>query len=210
MRWSYYHSTQRKSLISIERSHSGYKMIWSPQLDFLYCLDVIFILKWSSVVFIWCWHHEWAHLRFMLTLQKSKEHLRSLHTFCKMSCDLNNIIWNHWYPEKGSGKHVSCVVSTVPADGSSKNCCVLGPGPWFNINMSSYQYRKSHCGDKTIVRSSYLHNGVSYTGKMTSVYRIRALYYLLRNVHVNMHVSQQNIQLPIGWQQGTNHSETLL
>ena len=41
--------------------------------------------------------------------------------------------------------------------------------------MSSYQYRKSHCGDKTIVRSSYLHNGISYTGKMTSLYWIRAL-----------------------------------
>ena len=46
----------------------------------------------------------------------------------------------------------------------------LRPGPWFNIKMSSYQYRKSHCGDKTVVRSSYLHNGISYTGKMTSLY----------------------------------------
>ena len=36
--------------------------------------------------------------------------------------------------------------------------------------MSSYQYRKSHCGDKTLVRSSYLHNGISYTGKMASLY----------------------------------------
>ena len=44
------------------------------------------------------------------------------------------------------------------------------PGPWFNIKMSSYQYRKSHCGDKTVVRSSYLHNRISYTGKMTSLY----------------------------------------
>ena len=35
--------------------------------------------------------------------------------------------------------------------------------------MSSYQYRKSHSGDKTVVRSSYLHNGISYTGKMTSL-----------------------------------------
>ena len=26
------------------------------------------------------------------------------------------------------------------------------PGPWFNIKTSSYQYRKSHCGDKTVVR----------------------------------------------------------
>ena len=48
--------------------------------------------------------------------------------------------------------------------------------PWFNIKMSSYQYRKSHCGDKTFVRrTSYLHNGISYTGKMSSLYWIRAL-----------------------------------
>ena len=46
------------------------------------------------------------------------------------------------------------------------------PGPWFNIKMPSNQYRKSHCGDKTVVRSSYLHNGISYTCKMTSLYWI--------------------------------------
>ena len=40
--------------------------------------------------------------------------------------------------------------------------------------MTSYQYRKSHCGDKTIWRPSYLHNGISYTGKMISLYWIRA------------------------------------
>ena len=34
----------------------------------------------------------------------------------------------------------------------------LRSGPWFNIKMSSYQYRKSHCGDKTILRPSYVHN----------------------------------------------------
>ena len=45
-------------------------------------------------------------------------------------------------------------------------------GPRFNIRMSFYQYRKSHCGDKTVVRSSYLHNGISYTGKMLSLYWI--------------------------------------
>ena len=48
-------------------------------------------------------------------------------------------------------------------------------GPWFNIKMSSYQYRKSHCGDTTVVRSSYLHSGISYIGKMSSLYWIRAL-----------------------------------
>ena len=41
--------------------------------------------------------------------------------------------------------------------------------------MSSYQYRKPHCGDKTILRPSYLHNGISYTGKMTSLYRGQTL-----------------------------------
>ena len=49
------------------------------------------------------------------------------------------------------------------------------PGPWFNIKTSSYQYRESHCGHKTVVRSSYLHNGISYAGKMSSLYWIRAL-----------------------------------
>ena len=50
-----------------------------------------------------------------------------------------------------------------------------GPAPRFNIKMTSYQCRKSHCGDKTVVRSSYLHNGISYTGKTTSLYWIGAL-----------------------------------
>ena len=44
----------------------------------------------------------------------------------------------------------------------------------FNINMSSYRYRKSHCGEKTFWRPSYLHIEISYTGKGTSLYQIRA------------------------------------
>ena len=51
------------------------------------------------------------------------------------------------------------------------------PRPRFNIKMISYQYRKSHCGDKMILWPSYLHNGISYTGKMTSLYWIRALHH---------------------------------
>ena len=47
-------------------------------------------------------------------------------------------------------------------------------GPRFNINMSSYQYRKSHCGDKTVERSFYLHNGISYTGKTIYFYWVGA------------------------------------
>ena len=41
--------------------------------------------------------------------------------------------------------------------------------------MLSYQHRKSHCGDKTILRPSYLHNGISYTRKMSYLYWIGAL-----------------------------------
>ena len=44
--------------------------------------------------------------------------------------------------------------------------------PWFIIKMLSCQYRKSHSGDKRVIRSSYLHNGISYTGEMASLYWI--------------------------------------
>ena len=36
--------------------------------------------------------------------------------------------------------------------------------------MSSYQYKKYHSGDKTVVN-----NGISYTGRITSLYWIGAL-----------------------------------
>ena len=74
----------------------------------------------------------------------------------------------------------SCHGLTLHGQGGIQkyNSCTSGanqaPGPWFNIKMLSYQYRKSHCGDKTILRPSYLHNGISYTGKMTSLYWIGA------------------------------------
>ena len=62
-----------------------------------------------------------------------------------------------------------------------QSCFRKCTGPWFNIKMPSYQSRKSHCGDKTVVRSSYLHNGISYTGKMSSLYWIRALVVIYLN-----------------------------
>ena len=58
------------------------------------------------------------------------------------------------------------------------------PGPWFNIKMTSCHYRKSYCGDKTVVRSSYLHNGISYTGKTVSVYWIGALMFTSRGINI--------------------------
>ena len=70
-----------------------------------------------------------------------------------------------WDDPRGFYNHSQCYPSLI----------LLNSGPWFNIKMPSYQYRKSHCGDKTVVRSSYLHNGISYAGKMSSLYWIRAL-----------------------------------
>ena len=50
----------------------------------------------------------------------------------------------------------------------------LKSGPWFKIKIPSYQYRKSHCGGKTILRPFYLDSGISYTGKMASLYWLKA------------------------------------
>ena len=68
-------------------------------------------------------------------------------------------------------------------------------GPQFNIKMTSYQYRKSHCGDKTILRPFYLHNGISYTGK-TSLYWIGA------QVLVTSDISSGCLQPPLSAQRG--------
>ena len=71
----------------------------------------------------------------------------------------------------------------------------LSPGGWFNIKMTSYQYRKSHCGDKMILRPSYLHNGISYTGKLTSLHWIRALVciYLMIKVWFIFYVAHRSV-----------------
>ena len=53
---------------------------------------------------------------------------------------------------------------------------------WFNIKMPPCQYRKSNYGDKTVLWPSYLHNGISYTWKMTSLYWPRAMLECLRSV----------------------------
>ena len=62
-------------------------------------------------------------------------------------------------------------------------------GGWINAEISSYQYRKSHCGDKTILRPSNLHNGISYTDKMRYLYWIRAMvvvHYVVSSVYKDM------------------------
>ena len=74
-----------------------------------------------------------------------------------------------------------------------------------------YQYRKSHCGDKTIWRPSYLHNGISYTGKMTSLYWIGAQDTILQpptwsstlhhphESHQDLHINTKDIDTNTNW-----------
>ena len=71
---------------------------------------------------------------------------------------------------------------------------------------ATFQYRKSHCGDKTVVRSSYLHNGISYTGKITSLYWIRAQFIpLTKASEVELWCFLWSVPLLKGW---VNNRET--
>ena len=88
----------------------------------------------------------------------------------------NKLQWNlnqnsNIFIEENRFENVICKIVSV----SSQPQCVNGldmaldshPWGWFNKKIPTYQYRKSHCGDKTFLWTSYLHNGISYTGKMT-------------------------------------------
>ena len=81
--------------------------------------------------------------------------------------------------------------------GANESKLVIQLGPCFNIKMF-YQYRKSHRGDKTIIRLSYLHNGISYLGTTTSIYWngslivfVQVLYVL--QLHIDNEGSQANV-----------------
>ena len=82
------------------------------------------------------------------------------------------------------------------SSGKWQPCC-LG----FNVlKMSSYQYRKLYCGDKTDVRSSYFCDGNSYTGK-TSLFSITPWLFHSIPIWTSPHNSQNssyNHQPPSG------------
>ena len=55
-------------------------------------------------------------------------------------------------------------------------CRVVGKwetGPRLDIKMSFYHYRKSHCGDKTILGPFYLHDCIYYTCNTTFIILMR-------------------------------------
>ena len=87
--------------------------------------------------------------------------------FCRALCSLVSVavVSRNIFTLRGCCLFCCLVISSI----------FVALGGRFNKKISSYQYRKSHCGDKTILRPSYLHNGISYTGKTTSLYWIRVL-----------------------------------
>ena len=91
----------------------------------------------------------------------------------RISNHLHNFLWDvTTHPCHGISSGL-----TKPPKKLKHECVMIPhclPGPQFKIKMTSYQYRKSQCGDKTILRPSYLHNGISYTGKTTPLYWIGA------------------------------------
>ena len=46
-----------------------------------------------------------------------------------------------------------CLLVAPPEEITSSSKLMSETGPWFHIKMPSYQYKKSHCGDKTAVLS---------------------------------------------------------
>ena len=60
-------------------------------------------------------------------------------------------------------------------------------GPRFNIKMSSYQYRKYHCGDKMVVRSSF----IQYFARNWPWYSLRGLH-----IHITW-FSLYGIRIPL-------------
>ena len=76
-------------------------------------------------------------------------------------------------------------------------------GPCFNIKMSSCQYRNFHCEVKTVVRLSFHHNNISFTGKMASLYWIISLVHAMwdkmgatwrKRFHSNIILDQMALQ----------------
>ena len=104
---------------------------------------------------LWCflwsapdWIHGWVNNREACDLRRHRAHY-----------DIIVMLTGHYWGTHMTNRHFVFLTTSQP-------------GAWFNIKMSSYQYRTSHCGDKTIVGSFYLHKGISYTSKMASLYWI--------------------------------------
>ena len=109
----------------------------------------------------------------------NQNNFTSWQTVCKLS----------WFPlaeRQGCYKKKSSYWRKISSPAAGTKSChkTTTSRALIQYKMSSCLYRKSHCGDKTVIRSSYLHNGISYTGKVSSLYWVGAQSRLWRKLHL--------------------------
>ena len=79
---------------------------------------------------------------------------------------------------------------------AGKTVFLIETAPWFNVDMSSYRYRKSHCRAKAVVIWSYLHNGIFYCGKIESLCWIVPLVTNYYKTHPSMNIDYNSRIFP--------------
>ena len=119
----------------------------------------------------WCCVYLWCHSAVI--------HALTAWLMGKRSCYSQNMMWNSYvgtfhitgpqYP-LSAGQAISRILghfcTQIGMKWTMPSWWLQIYRGWFNKKMPSYQYRKSHCGDKTILRASHLHNGISYIDKI--------------------------------------------
>ena len=126
--------------------------------------------KLSFHLHIMSWNIKFWHRTFVPSSNMSQEQKHRHKVFSASNYDLRENVSRGIITQK-----MKLHISIFQPDQSSRHIPTAfpwQPGPRFNIKMTSYQYRNSNCGDKTIWRPSYLHNGISCTDKITSLYWI--------------------------------------
>ena len=143
------------------------------------------LIKTENFMFVnknfqsWLWLAGWQCL--VTSIFKSGSWLAGSYAASQSEARLENLTWilTWWYWASGVITvlqypiNISMILSILYTKDIKP--IYLKLGPQFNTKMSSGLYRKTLCGDKTILRPSYLNNEISYTGKTTSLYWIRAL-----------------------------------
>ena len=129
-----------------------------------------------------------------------RQHMESHYWPCMMGIhrwrvDYRNTMWSFDVfsvvrLSKLMNKQSNCQTPWHSREGSKVLAMFRCPGDWFNIKMPVYQYRETYCRDKTILRPSYNHNGISYTGE-TSLYWNSGLFFIYTLTEINVEPSLQ-------------------
>ena len=114
--------------------------------------------------------------------------------------DLNHVTWRRHGMETIPALLALCEGNPPLSGFPQQGPVELRPGGRINIRMSSYLYKKYHCGDKTILRPSYLHNGISYTDKLSSLYWIGPLVFC----SYHKKTGWTNVELWVFWEAMTH------